>query len=91
MLTLLPRAHRRPRTSRSSKDIELVVLRHEVAILRRTNPGPRLDWPTAPCSLHSSNACLRRYAGIDWVTPAAVLRCHRRLVANLGLSPSLIF
>jgi hypothetical protein len=31
------------RTS-ASKDVELHVLRHEVGVLRRTNPKPRLDW-----------------------------------------------
>jgi hypothetical protein len=30
----------------SSKDIELLILRHEVAVLRRTNPKPRWTGPT---------------------------------------------
>jgi putative transposase len=80
-LTLLCRAT-------ASKDIELLVLRHEVAVLRRTNPKPRLDWADRAlfaALIRHLPAALR---GHRLVSPATVLRWHRRLVAKKWTYPN---
>src|SRR5512133_143831 len=69
------------RTS-SSKHIELLVLRHEVAVLRRATPKPRLNWADRAIFAALIRRLPAPLRGHRLVTSATVLRWHRRLVAK---------
>jgi transposase InsO family protein len=73
--------------SSAAKDVELLVLRHEVAVLRRANPKPRLDWIDRALFAALIRLLPKHLRAHRLVTPGTVLRWHRRLVATKWAQP----
>jgi len=71
----------RPR-SEGSKELEIVVLRHELSVLRRQAGRPQLRDSDRFLLVAASRLLPRSRWGSFVVTPATLLRWHRRLVAR---------
>ena len=65
-----------------SKDVELLVLRKQLEVLRRQVPRPRFDGPDRVVLAGLSRVLHRDRWNVFMVTPTTILRWHRRLAAR---------
>ena len=68
--------------SDATKEIEILVLRHQLAVLQRRTARPRMNWSDrAVIAALARLLPPRRRLGLP-ITPATIMRWHRQLVAN---------
>src|SRR3954454_7296432 len=68
--------------SDATKDIEILVLRHQLAVLQRRTPRPRMSW-TDRALIAALTRLLPAHRRLGLlITPATILRWHRQLIAR---------
>jgi len=70
----------------AAKDLEILVLRHQLAVLRRQIPRPRLESADRAMLAAVSRVLPRARWSCFLVKPETLLRWHRRLVAGVDVS-----